>query len=334
MPPEHRLQEIIALHFDKRWGTPYWLTQALDISPNEIMSVEDLKRFPPFPKDVLSQRPVTDFVPKRFHTQLNNFISCETGGTTGPPSRTVFRADEFHAAFVAPFLAAAEVMAFPRDRNWLFVGPSGPHPIGKAARLCAVEMGSIDPFTVDFDPRWARKLAGGLGLKRYTEHVADQAMAILATQEVGVIFATPPMLATLGDQLPCEIRECIGGIHTGGMAADQAFWTRLSGEWFPNAVVISGYGNSLAGMCPQLQHLSSEPPSYFSHGHRLVVGVLENGHVYFHRLDESCFLPFVIERDIASLATVPATAAAHGFLHSGLRDPRPPASDSAKAGLY
>lgn len=338
-----RLTQIMRLHFDPDAGAPFWLEQRgrLPLDPlRDVHTVADLDRFPPFDREALAARPVTDFVPRRFHDRLQEFVVCETGGTTGPPARTVFRQDEFHEAFIAPFVAAAALTAFPRDGQWLFIGPSGPHPIGKAARLCAAALGALDPFSVDFDPRWARRLEpGSLARRRYAEHVAEQAEAILATQRITVLFATPPVLSALGAALPERIRAAIRGVHLGGMAGDAEFWRLLTSEWFPNAVALSGYGNSLAGMCPQVRLDPARPAEYFPHGARLHLGVRgpagARGPVFFHRLDESCFLPNMIERDEAEALAAPDGLAAQGFVSSGLRDPRPPASAGhLSEGLY
>lgn len=338
-----RVAEIVDLHFDPRWGASYWLERAktLGFDPRtNVRRVEDLMQFGPMPIDVLSQRPVEDFLPRKHLSRVSECITSETGGTTGPPKRTLFLRDDFDAAFVAPFLAAAALIGFPRDVHWLFIGPSGPHVIGKAARACATAMGSVDPFTVDFDPRWVRRLAPeSLARHRYLEHVLAQAEQILRTQHVGVLFATPPVLTALAQRLDASIREAITGIHLGGMAADATFWARLTTEWFPNAVGMSGYGNSLAGMCPQIAWTPEKPPEYFPHGARLLLRVAEadahgRGRVMFHRLDESAFLPNVIERDEAAAVTI--DPAPDGFQAFGLRDPRPPsgAPEARQPGLY
>ena len=338
------LKHVVALQFDADEGAPFWLEQrpALGFDPVEdVHTSADLALFPPFSRAHLAERPITDFVPRRFHDRLAEFVVCETGGTTGPPARTAFRHDEFHAAFVAPFVAAVEATGFPRGGQWLFIGPSGPHPIGKAARLCAAALGAMDPFSVDFDPRWVRKLdAASLARKRYVEHVLAQAEAILATQTITVLFATPPVLTALGERLPESTRLAITGVHLGGMAGSAAFWQRLTGEWFPNAVALSGYGNSLAGMCPQVYLDPTRPPEYFPHGVRLHVDVAQpdsdgRGTVRFHRLDESCFLPMMVERDEAESVLPPETAAALGFTLPGLCGPCPPSTHSELSeGLY
>lgn len=341
---EERLARVLATHFDPRWGSPFWLERAAALgfdARREVRTLADLARLGPPPLDALATRPLEHFVPRRFHDSLHEMVTAETGGTTGPPRRTAFLRGEFAEAFVTPFLAAARLVGFPRRAHWLFVGPSGPHVIGKAARACAVAMDSIDPFSVDFDPRWARKLPpDSLARRRYLEHVLEQASAILASQRIGVVFAMPPVLTALAERLAPERRAEIVGIHLGGMAAAPGFWKELA-ERFPNAKVMGGYGNSLAGMCPQLAPGRSEPPEYFPHGARLVLEVepsegSRRGRVRFHRLDESCFLPSMLERDEAELAAPPASAAAAGFTLPGLRDPRPPetAPEAKSPGLY
>ena len=327
-----RLQEILEEHFDARWGAPYWLRTLPNLSFDpltDIKRVADLNRFGPMPVDHLTALPIQDFIPRHYHSRLHDFILSETSGTTGPPKRTAYLKDEFRLAFVEPFLAAAASLNFPQNRNWLYIGPSGPHAIGKAARECAVAMGSIDPFTVDFDPRWAQKLSvGSMARNRYLDHVMRQAESVLQTQDISVIFATPPVLAELGERLARAQREAIAGIHLGGVAADQAFWKSLTTDWFPHAVAMAGYGNSLAGMCPQLFHEPGEPPSYFPHGNRLFLDIDSpdqngRGRVVFHRLDHSCFLPNVYERDEAEAT---GRAPTSGFQWFGIRDPRPPIS--------
>jgi hypothetical protein len=338
-----RVVEIVAEHFDPRWGSPWWIARAAELGFDplrELRGVADLERLPPVPFAALASLPVETFVPRCHHGARSSWVLSETGGTTGAPARTVFLPDEFEAAFVAPFVAAAARMRFPRERGWLYLGPSGPHVIGKAARACARALGAMEPFSVDLDPRWVRKLPGdSLARRRYTEHVIGQALAILASQEIGVLFATPPLLAALGEQLERGVREQIAGVHLGGMAADDEFWKRLS-EWFPHAVALAGYGNSLAGVCPQLAPTGPGGPEYFAHGDRLVLEVMGSdaagrGRVRFSRIDRGALLPGMLERDEAGRAAR-GDRREDGFHAAGIRDPRPPreAAAALSGGLY
>lgn len=332
---QKRLAEVVDAHFDSRWGSVYWLERADELgidARREIATLDDLAILGEMRLADLGARPVEDFIPRRFHDTLPAFITSESGGTTGAPSRTAFSEEEFHEAFVDPFIAAADAMRFPRDENWLYIGPSGPHIIGKAARECAVAMGSIDPFMVDFDPRWVRKLpAGSIARTRYLEHVLQQAETVLTTQRIGVLFATPPVLTALGERLHGDLRDSIHGIHLGGLPSSPDFLRALSNDWFCNATVLGGYGNSLAGMCPQLTTSPEGTPEYFPHGDRLVFEVVLDagqlrGRVMFHRLDLSCFLPNVMERDEAERVDREPGVLPAGFNTTGLRDPRPPAN--------
>jgi hypothetical protein len=82
-------------------------------------------------------------------------------------------------------------------------------------------------------------------------------------------------------------------------------------------VILSGYGNTLFGMIPQLRYSSETGFDYFAHGNRLVVTLIplcedgdkpdiagrveygQRGRVMVHRLDEMQFLPNLLERDTA-----------------------------------
>lgn len=339
------LREIIDLHFDPAWGSPYWLEVAgsLPFDPRrDIQTLEDLRLFPAFDLEALAVRPVEHFIPRRYHDRRVEFIAAETGGATGPPKRTAYHAFDFSAAFVTPFVEAAALMHFPRKQHWLYIGPSGPHIIGKAARTCAMALEAMDPFSVDFDPRWFRKLAAGsMGRTRYLEHVLDQATRVLDTQDIGVLFSTPPVLEALGTRMPEAQRARITGVHLGGMAAAPAFWERLTTDWFPNAVALSGYGNTLAGVCPQITPCNDGLPVYVPHGDRIAFDLdvdkdTGRGAVCFHRLDKGCFLPHVVEGDEAACAAVAEDAQAAGFHAMGIQDPRPAARhvETRESGLY
>ena len=120
----------------------------------------------------------------RCTSSCRRFVIGETAGTSGEPRATAYRDDEFQAAFVTPFLRVAEATGFPRGEPWLWVGPSGPHIIGKVVRELARQTGSMDPFSVDFDPRWAKRLAeGSLARQRYLDHVTEQALDVLRARK-------------------------------------------------------------------------------------------------------------------------------------------------------
>jgi thienamycin biosynthesis protein ThnN len=337
-----RLRAVLDLHFHPRHGSAYWLGRQAALGwdvRDRVRSLTDLWAFGPMPADDLRMTPVRAFIPKAFHDRLDRFVTGETAGTSGRPAATVYRDDEFEAAFVAPFVRVAAATGFPAGRPWLFVGPSGPHVIGKAVRELARRTGSLDPFSVDFDPRWAKRLAdGSLARTRYLDHVIDQALGVLAREEVGILFTTPPALAALAGRMTDQQREAIVGVHYGGLAIDPATVNAFR-EAFPSAVHLAGYGNTLFGVVMEVADAPRTAMDYFPLGDRVVfevVGPGDRGRVAFHRLDEGCFLPAMIERDEAEWVPPTPEARRLGCRAGGLRDPRQPADATGRLrpGIY
>lgn len=352
-----RVRQIIAIHFDLDGGTPYWLEKAARLQINavkEIRTVNDLAKLGPMESNALALRPIEDFVPRALLHRKQELIVAETGGTLGSPRFAIHREDEFMSAFVTPFVHAAKRIGFPTGLNWLFIGPSGPHIIGKAARACARAMESLDPFTVDFDPRWARKLPEqSTARARYLAHIEAQALNVLNTQRIGILFATPPVLASIAEKITNAQRERILGIHFGGMAVSHELRVKLS-TLFPIAVQLSGYGNTLFGVSPELAYHSQTGIDYFPHGLRLVYSIVSvdirdeyarirqcvpyntRGQVLAHRLDETQFIANMLERDTAIRVAPRDDATGAGFVLDGLRDPQPVVDANFKPaqGLY
>ena len=321
------IEEIIATHFDPRAGAAYWLEQEKKLglaARKEITCCESFHLFGPMDTEALRTRPLLDFIPKRFHEQLPSMILAETGGTTGAPIRRVYRPEEFGAAFVDSWERAANLRGFPRGGNWLFVGPSGPHVIGQSARAMARSLGSLEPFSVDCDVRWIKRQAtGSLGFTLYLDHVLDQAVNVIHTQNIEVLFITPPLLLALADRMSDTQRKRIRGIHLGGMALTVADSETIRHHLFPQAVVLPGYGNSLLGVLfEQSPPLPNEPPTYVVDDPALWIqlapwqsetqneapdlGVTlkpgQRGRVVAHRLDPPFLLLNMVERDTACYA--------------------------------
>ena len=326
--PPSLIEEIIAIHFDPRAGSTFWLEQEKRLgleARKEITCCEAFHLFGPMDTEALRTRPLLDFIPRRFHRELPNMILAETGGTTGAPIRRVYRPREFAAAFVDSWKRAADIRNFPRGGNWLFVGPSGPHVIGQSARAMARSLDSLEPFCVDCDVRWIkRQAAGSLGFTLYLDHVLDQAMNVIQTQNIEVLLITPPLLLAMAARMSTEERERIRGIHLAGMALSVADSEAIRNQLFPQAVVLPGYGNSLVGVL--FEHalpLPNESSTYIVDDPALwlqLIAFQENrqptatdlgvtlkpgqrGRVVAHRLDPSFLLLNLVERDTACYAT-------------------------------
>jgi hypothetical protein len=170
----------------------------------------------------------------------------------------------------------------------------------------------------------------------------------MAREEIGVLFTTPPTLAALADKMTGQQRDEIAGVHYGGMAIEPETVNRFR-DMFPRAVHLAGYGNTLFGVAMEVADRPRTALDYFPLGDRVLFEVVhpdnpesgpvtagERGRVMFHRLDESCLLPNVLERDEAEWVRPSAEALRLGNVHGGLRNPRPPASLAGKLqhGLY
>jgi thienamycin biosynthesis protein ThnN len=344
---DDRLRDLLNLHFHPEWGSPYWLKRQELLGWNVVdrtRTYDDIWSFGPMPMADLRRFSVRAFVPLALHDQLPRFVVGETAGTSGLPCGTVYRDDEFQSAFVTPFLRVAAATGFPAGEPWLWVGPSGPHIIGKVVRELARQTGSMDPFSVDFDPRWAKRLAeGSTARQRYLDHVTSQALDVICREEIGVLFITPPALAALASRLSDGQREAIHGIHYGGMSLTPEMVNDFRAA-FPRAVHLAGYGNTLFGVAmevadghrlamdyyplddrvrfhivdwpPDDDPAKSWPPRLCEHG--------QSGRVLFHRFDESCLLIGVSERDQAERIAFSPEALALGGFWDGLRNPQAP----------
>jgi hypothetical protein len=353
-----RLRRLLDLHLHPRHGSRYWLARQERLGfkvRDRVRCVQDLWLLGRTPPEDLRKHPIRDFVPQALHHQLGRFVVGETAGTSGPPQTTAYRDDEFQEAFVEPFLKVAEAAGFPRGIDWLWVGPSGPHVIGKVVRELARQTGSMDPFSIDFDPRWAKRLApGSLARQRYLDHVTDQALDVLAREEIGVLFITPPALAALQQKMSDRQREAIRGVHYGGMSMTAESVNAFRAA-FPEAVHLAGYGNTLFGVVMEVEDGPRQAMDYFPLGDRLHFEVVawpeggqdedwpprsceagRRGRVLFHRLDESCLLVNVVERDEAAFVPPSVAARELGGTAPGLRDPAVPASLTPRLqlGLY
>jgi hypothetical protein len=357
--PDDCLHDLLGLHFHPEWGSPYWLQRQEQLGwdvRDRVRTADELWLLGSMPPADLRRFPVRALVPRALHRQWPRFIVGETAGTSGEPGATAYRDDEFQAAFVTPFLRVAEATGFPRGEPWLWVGPSGPHIIGKVVRELARQTGSMDPFSVDFDPRWAKRLAdGSTARQRYLDHVTAQALDVLCREEVGVLFITPPALAALAARLSDGQREVIHGIHYGGMSLSPETVNGFRSA-FPRAVHLAGYGNTLFGVAMEVADGHRLAMDYFPLGDRVRFHVVDwpnddqspgpwpprvcersqSGRVLFHRLDESCLLVGVLERDQAERIAPSPEALALGASADGLRNPEAPAAllGRLQMGLY
>ena len=351
--------DMLAIHFEPRWGSPFWL-DALERcglpAGHEFQSLGELRIFGPLDFEALRFRPLDYMIPRSRLSRLSQCFRSETGGTTGHPIPTLFDEAEFHRSFVHPFMRAADVVAFPLGGNWLFIGPTGPHIIGRAARALAIAMGAGDPHMIDFDPRWYRKLAAGsIGRRRYLDHVVEQSLATIKREPIDVLFSTPAVLDALSPRMTPAQRHRIRGIHYGGQRLDALRYRELREDLFPYAAHLSGYGNSLFGCALEVPRTPSRPSLDYHLPHEgwfielldwdgsgplpppeAAVPSGKRGRMLAHRFSPTCLLLNLVESDTAVRLDPDLRALSAGFRFGAFSDPLPPESDiqERSAGIY
>jgi thienamycin biosynthesis protein ThnN len=326
---------ILRRHTDPIGGAPYWIEtfRRLDLTAEQVADAPSAAGF--MDAEALRQRPIEDFIPRRLLDSGTRLITSETSGMTGKPIVTVFTEAEFHSGFVAGFVSRAEQVGFPLRANWLWAGPSGPHVIGKAVREILRAVGGLDPFSIDFDPRWFRKLPeDSMARERYMAHIESQIMDVLDTQRIDVLFSTPPVIRLLAARLSPARRDAIRGVHYGGMSIGPDEYASLKMA-FPKAVHLHGYGNSMFGMFTETACGPAGIDYATSTSERVQLDLLageegalrpcaigETGRVMLSRYDESMMILNHLERDLATRTP------------EGIRDPHPPHPSTNRKTIY
>lgn len=315
--------EMVHWHFHDDTGCSFWLEKKreLNFDPlKDVKSYDDLKKFPAFEDEWLRGGPVRRWVPQKLAN--DSIYVFETGGTTGiPKSRVVV--DDFRIDYEL-FSETLPDKYFPRESNWLMLGPSGPRRLRLAVEHLAQFRGGIS-FCIDLDPRWVVKLIkkGWMDhLEAYKQHCIDQAVTILtAGHDIKCMFATPKLLESLAMTLEdrgTSIPDVgISGIFSGGTEFTPQ-WTRYAvEELFGGPPEESGvymtptYGNTLMGLACSKPVTADEKYkiSYYAPQPRAttevvsfddydqVVGFGETGRVKLTTLTREFFVPGFMERD-------------------------------------
>jgi thienamycin biosynthesis protein ThnN len=320
---DDHVRRVVRLHFDPDGGSPYWIERDRRLGTDALRRVHgwaDAVALLSF-RDEADQRhfeeasrrtPVENFVPRTVRDSPGFLWAAQTGGTTGAFKHGTWgsRYWEQVLEFSDEFLDLHQV---PREENWLFVGPMGPHTTGRLAVAIAERRGGMC-FSIDLDPRIV-KIFGAEGMTdaadRYVRHIWDQVRAVLAGQRVGVLFCTSRLLEMMPEYLDLTLLSGVRAVLHAGTTMPPDSQRVLTEQIFPAAPVFGMYGTSTTGICYQkpLEPADGHRVVYVPSRPHIVLDVVDSsgvpvpygteGRVQVWRLTDDALLPGFAERDRA-----------------------------------
>jgi phenylacetate-coenzyme A ligase PaaK-like adenylate-forming protein len=246
------VREVIKYHFSNETGSEFWLKKQKELgidAINEIKTYSDLKKLGFFNEDELDNCNVMDLIPKKYLHLKEKIKVFETGGTKGNPKRII---DYSYRKSGAKWLnKILDLHKFPSSGNWLHIGPTGPHSIGYTISLLAGMRKGIC-YYIDFDPRWVKKIITKDQdmFDLYIDHICDQSLNILETQQIDFVFTTPKLLETIWYKLELN-KYNLKGILSGGTTIHRDLNRIFRTEVLKRVPLAFIYGNSLMGSAPQ-----------------------------------------------------------------------------------
>ncbi len=203
---------------------------------------------------------------------------------------------------------------FLRGRGFVCMMPSGPHGVGYFSRLVAQRLGSVF-HAIDLDPRWVKKLAARNATAEasaYVDHVIEQTVHILQTQDVANLHTTPPLLEAIARDH-----------HLVNLVADKIRYVLLSGahvdvdtldllrDIFPKTTITMVFGSTMIlSQAVTRRNGDGEPFIFDPRTPYVVFWVVDpdtgdevtygdRGQVVMHHISKGMFLPNNLERDSA-----------------------------------
>jgi acyl-CoA synthetase (AMP-forming)/AMP-acid ligase II len=317
--PEAYLRTAIAWHFGQDTGCKFWLRTASTLTFNPLTDVNtfaDLRLFPNLLNELRSV-PVEDLIPRGYGSPPPIPQIFESGGTTGAPKRTVQLPDWIEQV-VQWQTEDFDTGGFLRGRGFLCLMPSGPHGVGYFSRLVSGRLGSVF-YPIDLDPRWVKKIAArnaASELSAYIDHLVEQAVFILQTQDVANLHTTPPLFEAIArnDNVVDLINRKIRYVLLSGAHVDLDTLDLLR-DIFPNTVITMVFGSTmiLSQAITRRNRDSGASEGRFVFDPRtpyVVFSVVDpdtgeevpyhqRGQVVMHHISKGMFIPNNLERDSA-----------------------------------
>lgn len=313
--PDAYLRAALAWHFGEDTGSPFWLRTAptLDFNPlTEVNTFADLRLFPNLVNELRTVA-VEDLIPRGYGSPPPLPQIFESGGTTGAPKRTAQLPDWIEQV-IQWQTEDFDAGGFVHGRGFLCMMPGGPHGVGYFSRLVSERLGSVF-HTIDFDPRWVKMIAARNAVSEmssYVDHLLEQAVYILLTQNVANLHTTPPLLQAIArndrvvDLVNAKIRYILlSGAHVDADTLD------LLRSIFPGAAVTMVFGSTMI-LSQAVTGMNAASDSFVFHSRSpyVVFSVIDpdagsdvayeqRGQVVMHHISKGMFIPNNLERDSA-----------------------------------
>lgn len=344
------LRAAIAWHFGADTGSPFWLRTArtLDFNPlTDVNTFADLRLFPNLVNELRSV-PVEDLIPRGYLTEgaappVPQIF--ESGGTTGAPKRTA-QLPDWVAQVIEWQTEDFATGGFRQGQGFLCLMPSGPHGVSYFSRLVSQRLGAAF-HAIDIDPRWVKKIAArgaAADVAAYVDHVVEQAVFVLQTQNVANLHTTPPLLEAMArdDRVVDLINAKIRYLLLSGAHVDADTLDLLRGI-FPATRITMAFGSTMVlsqavtrtvdgdtfvfdPRTPYVVFWVVDPDT----GERVPYG--QPGQVVMNHVSKGMFIPNNLERDLAIRRPGPA-----GELSDSVSEVRPVSTFEGEAiieGVY
>ena len=316
--PEAYLRAAVAWHFGEETGSAFWLRAADTLNFNPLTDVNaftDLRLFPNLLSE-LRNVAVEDLIPRGY--SLTGSLPpvpqiFESGGTTGAPKRTVQLPDWIEQVIqwqTEDFAGGG----FVSGQGFLCMMPSGPHGVGYFSRLVSQRLGSVF-HAIDLDPRWVKRIAARNAtseVSAYVDHLVEQAVHVLQTQQVANLHTTPPLLEAIArnHDVVALVNEKIRYTLLSGAHVDLDTLDLLR-DIFPATTITMAFGSTMILSQAVTRRSGDDDPLVFDPrtpyaifsvvdpdtGDEVPYG--QRGQVVMNHISKGMFIPNNLERDSA-----------------------------------
>lgn len=318
------LQKILELHFNENTGAPYWLEKKEELPFDPLTDVETLAdielfvedpAYGTFPYDELRFN-ARAFVPKG----LDEYYLFSSGGRTGTPKWRAWALEGTNGALDGIIDRAMERLEdedFEPGGDIAYIGPMGPHAIGKVAeQLALAQDGSM--VAPDLDPRWIRLIRSDseipeIAHQKYLNHIKTQVIFKQHGDDLNILFSTPSLIEGIFEEGALDMLD-LDVIFFGGQAMVPENYLALDED--VDAALIGFYGNTMIGAFPQVRfnddneivYQANETqcfyeivePDSIDRNEFTLVDYGERGRTLAHTFIKGLFAPYVVEDDAAT----------------------------------